>query len=186
MRRVFARWILCSCVLGSLASSGCLAEVDDGDEDISTATQAFTASQCATATAVATFSVEYSWSSPANYGGACNAVDETNGGGSGLFLPYSSSVAPLSITTQAACQATTLRSVFYTRSGSTWVIAKDEPHQGIWTLGPFGHMECDGLSSSFPPPGGGIGVRVATTVRRPSGSSFITVPFATSFSRKPR
>jgi len=184
MRRVLERCMLLGCVPWSLAASGCWADPDEGELDINSVAQAFNASQCATARAAATFSGEYSWRSPTNYNTSCNAVDETTGGGL-RFLPYGSMVDPFQLTTQAACQATTLRSVFYTRSGSVWVLAKDESHPGVWAVGPFGSMECDGLASSFPPPGGGIGVRVATTVRRPSGSSFITVPFVTDFHRKP-
>jgi hypothetical protein len=174
--------MLCGCLLGGLALTGCLADGDEGDVDINTVAQAFNATQCATASPAASFSGEYMWNSPASYGTACNAVDEATGG-SGLFMPYGSDVNPFAITTQAACQATTLRTVFYTRSGSAWVLAKDESHQGVWNTG-LG--QCDGLSSSFPPPGGGIGVRVATTVRRPSGTSFVTVPFMTQLRRRPR
>ena len=183
MCRVLERCMLLGCVLWSLAS-GCWVGLDEEELDVNAVAQAFNASQCATARATATFSGEYVWNSPTNYNTSCNAVDETTGG-SQLFLPYGSRVDPFRLTTQAACQATTLRTVFYTRSGSGWVLAKDESHQGVWAVGPFGSMECDGLSSSFPPPGGGIGVRVATTVRRPSGSSFITVPFVTDFDRRP-
>lgn len=169
---------------GTLALWGCQTAPVETETEL--AASAFTASQCASASPVKVFSGEYSWGSPTSYGTACNAIDETTGG-SGLFLPYGSAVDANALpTSQAACEAVTIRTTFYTKSGSTWVLKKDESHSGVWGPIPFDRIGCSLESTSFPPPGGGIGVRVATTVRRPSGTSFVTLPFTTSFFRKPR
>lgn len=171
-------------ILGTLALWGC--ETQPVEREVELATSAYNASQCASATPVATFSGEYFWSSSSNYGTSCNAVDETSGG-SGLFLPYGSGANPNALpTSQSACESVFIRTVFYTKTGSTWVLQKDESHSGVWGPLPFGATGCSLEGTSFPPPGGGIDVRVATTVRRPSGSSFVTLPFTTTFSRKPR
>jgi hypothetical protein len=184
MKNAVIRGITGLGLIGALAVGGCGTELDEEDVDVSTS--AFTASQCARATAAATFTGEYVWGSATNYSTACNAVDETTGGSS-LFQPYGSEVNPSKLpTTQSACQSVTIRSTFYTKSGSTWVLAKDESHAGVWGPLPFGAVGCSLPGTSFPPPGGGIDVRVATTVRRPSGSSFVTLPFTTSLSRMPR
>lgn len=171
-------------LIGTLALLGC--ETAPVENDVELATSAYNATQCATASPVATFSGEYNWASPSSYSTKCNAVDETTGG-SGLFLPYGSYVDANALpTSQDACEAVTIRTTFYTKSGSTWVLKKDESHSGVWGPIPFDRIGCSLEGTSFPPPGGGIDVRVATTVRRASGSSFVTLPFTTSFVRKPR
>lgn len=184
----FYRGVGLLCLLAAAGSSlGCSAEMASED-DIGNVSQAFNASQCSTSTALATFSGEYTWSSPSNYGTACNAVDETTGG-SGLYIGYGSQIdANQAPANQTDCQNTTIRTVFYTRSSSSnpWSLVQDESHQGVWTAGPFSSFYCDQLSTFLPPPGGGIDVRVATTVRRPSGSSFVTYPFYSQLIRKPR
>jgi hypothetical protein len=186
MKNVLVKGIASLGLLGSLALGGCATDLGAADDEgIELQTGAFTASQCQTASPVATFTGAYSWSSSSSYGGNCNAVDETTGGSS-LYLPYGSEVVASSLPkTSAACQAVTIRSVFYRKSNGAWVIQKDESHSGVWGALPFGGTGCTVQGTSFPPPGV-PGVRVATTVRSPSGSSFVTYPFVTSFQRKPR
>lgn len=162
---------------------GCSAEMAE-DEDLGEVSLAFNASQCSTATAAHTVTAggPFNWASPSNYGMACNAVDDL-APRSGLYLPYySKAQGP---TNQAQCEATTIRTVFYTRpaAGGAWVVADDESHAGVWTPEPFGGFTCY-LSTSFPPQVG-QNVRIATTVRRPSGSSFVVDPFNTAINRKP-
>ena len=171
-------------LLAILANTGCSMEAAS-EEDLSTVSEAFTANQCAGASAVATFTGVYSWTSSTNYGGACNAVDELSGG-SGLFMPYGSGASPADLpTNQTDCQATTLRSVFYKKISGAWVIQKDESHAGVWGPKPFGGMQCTVAETSFPPPGGGTDVRVATTLRRSNTGSLITYRFTTSFVKEP-
>jgi hypothetical protein len=183
MNNIMAKGIAGFGVLGILAQAGCATDV--GTDDVELRTGAFTADQCAAASPVATFTGAYSWPSPSSYGTACNAVDETTGGSS-AYLPYGSNVVESSLpTTKTACQAVTIRSIFYRTYMGGWVIQKDESHSGVWGPIPIGRTGCSLEGTSFPVPGV-PGVRVATTIRRPSGSSFVTYPFTTSFQRKPR
>jgi hypothetical protein len=183
MKNILVKGIAGLGMLGSLALAGCGTELDA--DDVETETSAFTAAQCQTASPVATFTGAYTWNSPSSYGTGCNAVDETSGGSS-LYLPYGSYVLESNLpTTKAACEATTIRSVFYRTSGGAWVIQKDESHSGVWGPIPINRTGCSLQGTSFPVPGVPK-VRVATTVRRASGSSFVTLPFTTTFQRKPR
>lgn len=184
MKKTYIRGMAGLGLVGTLALWGCQTEPAESEVELPIA--AYNASQCASASPAATFSGEYRWASPTNYGTRCNAVDETSGG-SGLFMPYGSGVNPDALpTSKSACEAVTIRSTFYTKSDGRWVLAKDESHSGVWGPIPIGRVGCSLEGTSFPPPGGGIGVRVATTVRRPSGTSFVTLPFTTAFLRKPR
>lgn len=166
--------------------TGCTMETGDDEENLGTRTEAFNANQCATASPVATFSGQYTWNSPTTYGTACNAVDETTGGSS-LYLGYYSTIASGGIpTNKAHCEATYSRSVFYTKSGSTWVVQKDTTDWGVWESQPVtGNMICNTGGGFFPPPGGGTDVRVATTARRIVGSSFVTLPITAGLMLKP-
>jgi hypothetical protein len=155
MNNIMTKGIAGLGLLGVLAQAGCATDV--GTDDVELKTGAFTAEQCAETT-----------------------------GGSSAYLPYGSYVVESSLpTTKAACQAVTIRSVFYRTYMGGWVIQKDESHTGVWGPIPIGRTGCSLEGTSFPVPGV-PGVRVATTIRRPSGSSFVTYPFTTSFQRKPR
>jgi hypothetical protein len=172
----------------AMAMSGCAMDAGlegEAEEDLGSVSSAFTSNQCASATAAATVSGQFVWNSPSNYGGNCNAVDHA--GASSLYLPYGASItANQGPTTQATCEATYIRTVFYKKNGSgVWVAQKDESNYGVWQAGPFGVMECANLGTSYPPQGTGVQVRMATTARRPSGSSFVTYPITAVIWRKP-
>lgn len=167
------------------AAAGCSGYDGAVDENVDSVSQAFNTSQCATAGAVATFTGQYTWGSPSSYGTACNAVDETTGG-SGLYIGYSSEPNLNALpTNQATCEQISIRSVFYTWNGSAWILQSDQSLAATWGPDPFGTFRCLLDGTFFPPPGGGTDVRVATTVRRGSGSTLVTYPFTTLLRKKP-
>jgi hypothetical protein len=130
---------------------------------------------------------EYSWTSSPNYGGACNAVVDTVGSNAngGLWLPYGSEADLNSLpTTQAACETVTIRTVFY--FGTAGNSHEEQSYTGVWGPMPFNRTGCSLQGTARFGQGVGVEVRVATTVRRPSASSFVTYPFTTSHHRKPR
>jgi hypothetical protein len=173
---------------GVSVSQGCApvaSDYEDEEAELGSVAQAFTATQCSRATAVASFQSGYFWESSTNYGTACNAVDEDGAGG--LYLGYYSNVKSSSLpTNKADCENVTMRTVFYTQDADEWVIADDQSSQGEWVPKLFGGgMECTVLGGFFPPQGSGHPVRVATTVRRPLSSGFKTYPFSVTLVKKP-
>ena len=175
------------CLFAAVGSlTGCSADVAD-EEGLESVSQAFNASQCASATAVATLGGEGSWELPGDYGTKCNAVDNLGF----LVDAYGSSSSTFSggPNTRANCRATTITSVFYTRpdSSSPWTFLEQQSFPGEWLPGIFdGPFWCS-LSTYIEAPSPGADVRVATTVRRyGSGSAFKAYPFTTSAYRDPR
>lgn len=172
----------------AIAMGGCALEggAYADEEELGSVSSAFTSNQCASASAAATFVGQFIWNSPSNYGGACNAVDHAGASPAG-YMPYGASItANQRPTTQATCEATYIRTVFYKKNSSgAWVAQKDESHYGVWQAAPFGGMECVNLDTSYPPQGSGVEVRMATTARRASGSSFVTYPITASIWKKP-
>ena len=175
------------CLFAAVGSlTGCSADVAD-EEGLDSVSQAFNASQCATATAVATLGGEGSWELPGDYGTQCNAVDNLGF----LVDDYYSSTNTFTggPNTKANCLATTIRSVFYTRpdSSSPWTFLDDRSGPGEWVPNSIGGGFYCTLSTGIDAPGVGADVRVATTVRRyGSGSAFKAYPFSTGASRDPR
>jgi hypothetical protein len=162
-----------------LALIACESSVSNEDKDNTLTTAAYGSSECATAPSTKSFYGKYVWTSSSDYTTSCNAIDDTALGTAG-YSGYGSNIKNVP-TNQADCEATGITSAFYTRmaDGTTggWTLQKTEEHTGAWKI-IAGFGVCNLHSTNFPPQASRVLVRVATTVRRYSGSSYITLPFS--------